>query len=49
MVLRNTVPEGQKIAAPVAFYNERVDLFIDGELHERPGATFRRSGPGDRG
>jgi uncharacterized protein (DUF427 family) len=33
---RTPLPESQKIAGMVSFYNERVDLFIDGELQERP-------------
>ena len=34
------LPESQKIAGLVAFYNERVDLFIDGNLQERPVTKF---------
>jgi uncharacterized protein (DUF427 family) len=37
---RTTLPESQKIAGMVAFYNERVDLFVDGELQERPRTKF---------
>jgi uncharacterized protein (DUF427 family) len=33
---RTPLPESQKIAGMVAFYNERVDLVVDGELQERP-------------
>ena len=39
---RTTLPESQKIAGLVAFYNERVDLFIDGEPQERPITKFSR-------
>jgi uncharacterized protein (DUF427 family) len=34
------LPESQKIAGLVAFYNEKVDLYIDGELQERPSSPF---------
>src|SRR5438067_1916980 len=37
-----TLPESQKIVGMVAFYNERVDLFIEGELQERPVTKFSR-------
>jgi uncharacterized protein (DUF427 family) len=37
---RTPLPESQKIAGLVAFYNERVDLFIDGKLQERPVTKF---------
>ena len=30
------LPESQKIAGLACFYNERVDLYLDGELQERP-------------
>ena len=30
----------QQIAGLVAFYNEKVDLFIDGEAIERPQTRF---------
>jgi uncharacterized protein (DUF427 family) len=39
---RTPLPESQKIAGLVAFYNERVELFIDGELQERPVTKFSR-------
>jgi uncharacterized protein (DUF427 family) len=39
---RTTLPESQKIAGLVAFYNERVDLFIDDQLQERPVTKFSR-------
>lgn len=45
------VPENPRIAGLIAFFNEKVDLTIDGELEARPdtpwspsGATTRRSG-----
>ncbi|HEX6312632.1 MAG TPA: DUF427 domain-containing protein [Acidimicrobiia bacterium] len=34
------LPESQKIAGLVAFYNERVDLVVDGERQERPRTPF---------
>ena len=30
------LPESERVAGLVAFYNEKVDLYIDGELAERP-------------
>jgi uncharacterized protein (DUF427 family) len=33
---RTPLPESQKIAGLASFYNERVDLYVDGELQERP-------------
>jgi uncharacterized protein (DUF427 family) len=37
---RTPLPESQKIAGMVAFYNERVDLVIDGERLARPKTKF---------
>ncbi len=34
------VPECQKIAGMVAFYNEKVDIYVDGEVQERPQTKF---------
>jgi uncharacterized protein (DUF427 family) len=34
------LPESQKIAGLMAFYNEKVDLFVDGVLQERPASRF---------
>jgi uncharacterized protein (DUF427 family) len=39
---RTTLPESQKIAGLVAFYNEEVDLFINDLLQERPVTKFSR-------
>lgn len=39
---RAPFPESQKIAGLAAFYNERVDLFVDGVLQERPRTHFSR-------
>jgi uncharacterized protein (DUF427 family) len=38
----NPIPESQKIAGLVAFYNEKVDLYVDGELQARPTTKFSR-------
>jgi uncharacterized protein (DUF427 family) len=37
---RYPLPESQKIAGLVCFYNERVDLYVDGELQARPRTPF---------
>jgi uncharacterized protein (DUF427 family) len=37
---RTPLPESQKIAGLVAFYNEKVDIFVDGVLQERPHTKF---------
>lgn len=37
---RAPFPESQKIAGLVAFYNEKVDLHVDGVLQERPRTPF---------
>ena len=37
---RAPTPESQKIAGLVAFYNERVDLHLDGALQQRPQTPF---------
>jgi uncharacterized protein (DUF427 family) len=42
---RTPIPESQKIAGLVAFYNERVDLRVDGVLQERPKTRFSRRTP----
>jgi uncharacterized protein (DUF427 family) len=34
------LPESQKIAGLMAFYNEKVDLYIDGVLQDRPATKF---------
>jgi uncharacterized protein (DUF427 family) len=39
---RTPLPESQKIAGLVAFYNEQVDLFIDGKLQARPVTKFSK-------
>jgi uncharacterized protein (DUF427 family) len=37
---RAPLPESQKIAGLVSFYNEKVDLYLDGELQDRPRPHF---------
>jgi uncharacterized protein (DUF427 family) len=37
---RTPVPESQKIAGLVTFYNEKVDIYLDGVLQERPETHF---------
>ncbi|TMR93510.1 DUF427 domain-containing protein [Nonomuraea basaltis] len=34
------LPESERIAGLVAFYNEKLDIYIDGELEERPKTKF---------
>ncbi|RJO71267.1 DUF427 domain-containing protein [Nocardia panacis] len=37
---RTPLPESEKIAGLVAFYNEKVDIYLDGELQDRPRTLF---------
>ena len=37
---RTPLPESQKVAGLVAFYNEKVDIYVDGVLQERPVTKF---------
>ncbi|WP_378736576.1 DUF427 domain-containing protein [Nocardia brasiliensis] len=37
---RTPLPESQKVAGLVCFYNEKVDTYVDGELQERPHSPF---------
>ena len=37
---RSPFPESQKIAGLACFYNEKVDLYVDGVLQDRPRTTF---------
>ena len=34
------LPESQKVAGLIAFYNEKVDILVDGEREERPVTPF---------
>ncbi|MEO3867687.1 DUF427 domain-containing protein [Nonomuraea sp. B12E4] len=37
---RTPLPESQKVAGLIAFYNEKLDIYVDGELQERPKTKF---------
>jgi uncharacterized protein (DUF427 family) len=37
---RTPLPESQKVAGLIAFYNEKVDLYVDGERQDRPTTKF---------
>lgn len=37
---RTPLPESQKIAGLIAFYNEKVDIYLDGDLQGRPSTKF---------
>jgi uncharacterized protein (DUF427 family) len=37
---RAPLPESQKIAGLACFYNEKIDLYVDGELQDRPRTPF---------
>jgi uncharacterized protein (DUF427 family) len=37
---RTPLPESQKIAGLIAFYNEKVDIYLDGVQQERPSTKF---------
>jgi uncharacterized protein (DUF427 family) len=39
-IYRTPLPESQKIAGLACFYNERVDLHVDGEHQDRPRSPF---------
>lgn len=39
-IYRTPLPESQKIAGMACFYNERVDLYLDGVLQDRPRTRF---------
>ncbi|MEV6772765.1 DUF427 domain-containing protein [Nocardia sp. NPDC051030] len=39
-IYRTPLPESQKIAGLACFYNEKVDIWIDGELQARPQSPF---------
>jgi uncharacterized protein (DUF427 family) len=39
-IYRTPVPESQKIAGFACFYNEKVDIYVDGVLQERPKSPF---------
>jgi uncharacterized protein (DUF427 family) len=37
---RTPLPESQKVAGLMAFYNEKLDIYVDGVLQERPKTPF---------
>jgi uncharacterized protein (DUF427 family) len=39
-IYRAPLPESQKVAGLACFYNEKVDLYVDGELQDRPHTPF---------
>ena len=39
-IYRSPLPESQKIAGLACFYNERVSIYLDGELQPRPESPF---------
>jgi uncharacterized protein (DUF427 family) len=39
-IYRTPLPESQKIAGLACFYNEKVDLYVDGEPQDRPRTQF---------
>jgi uncharacterized protein (DUF427 family) len=39
-IYRTPLPESQKVAGLACFYNEKVDLYVGGELQERPRSPF---------
>jgi uncharacterized protein (DUF427 family) len=39
-IYRTPLPESQKVAGLACFYNEKVDLYVDGQLTERPRTPF---------
>ena len=39
-IYRAPLPESQKIAGLACFYNEKVDIYLDGELQRRPRTKF---------
>lgn len=39
-IYRTPLPESQKVAGLACFYNEKVEVFVDGQLEERPHTPF---------
>ena len=37
---RTPFPESERVAGLIAFYNEKLDIYVDGELEERPKTKF---------
>ena len=45
-IYRAPLPESQKIAGLACFYNEKVDIYLDGERQEQPAHTLQLTGGG---
>jgi uncharacterized protein (DUF427 family) len=41
-IYRAPLPESHKIAGLLSFYNENVDIYVDGDLQERPKTKFSK-------
>jgi uncharacterized protein (DUF427 family) len=39
-IYRAPLPESQKIAGLACFYDEKVDVYLDGELQGKPATPF---------
>jgi uncharacterized protein (DUF427 family) len=39
-IYRAPLPESQKIAGLACFYDEKVDVYLDGELQDKPASPF---------
>jgi len=39
-IYRTPLPESQKVAGLACFYNEKADVYLDGELQARPRTHF---------
>ncbi|HUN37283.1 MAG TPA: DUF427 domain-containing protein [Trebonia sp.] len=39
-IYRTPLPESQKVAGLACFYNEKVDIYLDGDLQQRPKTIF---------
>jgi uncharacterized protein (DUF427 family) len=39
-IYRTPLPESQKIAGMACFYDEKVDVYLDGERQQRPATHF---------
>src|SRR5258708_5016318 len=44
-IYRSPLPESQKIQGLACFYNEKVDIYLDDVLQERPKTKFSRTSP----
>jgi hypothetical protein len=39
-IYRTPLPESQKIAGLACFYDEKADVYLDGELQDKPATPF---------